>query len=250
VVQIPLTAAQITAYDSKRRRALGLYRENDQYARGKNPHISEMTKRRDPDNRLALPFAKMAVADMCGYAGRAGDRTIEIDNITTEASASEDAQQDDYINIVKTVYDYNETDTETSELYHEALVQGKAYEILWVEDDLPGAGLMPEYAMVPGDQVVMVYDDSIKRRVVAAVWYHETTGEDGMTKLVADAYYPFESQQWIQQGGGWQRQPDGDRVYPFADVPVVEYRINRPVIRSLRPRRVYCSGLINCYHPA
>lgn len=227
MVQIPLTAAQIAAYDSRRRRAQGLYRENDLYARGKNPHIQEMTKKRDPDNRLALPFAKMAVADMCGYAGRAGDRTIEIDNITTNASAKEDAAQDDFINHVKVVYDYNETDTETAELYHEALVQGRAYEIVWATDDLPGAGLMAEYAMVPGDEVVMVYDDSIKRNVIGAVWYHEATAQDGRAILVADAYYPGESHRWIQNGGGWQRDPEGDTFYPFEDVPVIEYTINR-----------------------
>jgi SPP1 family phage portal protein len=227
-IQLPLGAAQITAFHTKLRRRRGGFEENRLYSEGKNPHIREMSPRRDPDNRLALPFAKMAVSDMVGYAGRAGDRTIEVDNVTTDATTAEDAAQDDFIQHIRTVYDFNETDRETSELYAEALVQGEAYELVWTGEELPGAGFMAEYAMLPTAEVVMVYSDELKKRAEAALWFHEATRADGTPDLVCDAFYPGESQRWRAAGtGGWERAPDGDREYPFTSVPVVAYPINR-----------------------
>lgn len=226
-IQLPLGPGAIAAHHSKLQRRLRDYEENRLYSEGKNPHIRQMSPRRDPDNRLALPFAKMAISDMVGYAGRAGDRTIEVDNVTTDATTAEDAAQDDFIQHVRTVYDFNETDRETSELYAEALAQGVAYELVWATEELPGAGLLAEYAMLPGNEVSLVYSDDLKREVVAAVWYHEVTNADGTPDVVADAFYPGESQRWRRAQGAWARDPDGDTTYPFNSVPVVAYPINR-----------------------
>jgi SPP1 family phage portal protein len=227
MVQLPLTAKHITEFQRQLQMRSGLFDENRMYADGKNPHIAKMSPRRDPDNRLALPFAKMAISDMVGYAGRAGDRTVEIDNITTHDNAADDSVQDDFINNVKVVYDYNETDRETSELYGEALTQGVAYELVWVSDDLPGAGFMAEYAPLPGNEVFPVYSDDLKLEMIAAVWFHEATGEDGRPYRIADVFYPGFSHRWKATSGAWVRDPDGDTEYPFSRVPVIEYPINR-----------------------
>jgi SPP1 family phage portal protein len=227
MIQLPLTAKHITEFQRQLYERSEMFEENRLYAHGTNPHILKMSPRRDPDNRLALPFAKMAVSDMVGYAGRAGDRTVEVDNITTDAIAADDATQDDFIDNLKVVYDYNATDRETSELYGEALTQGVAYELVWVSDDLPGAGFVAEYAPLPGNEVFPVYSDDLKRQMVAAVWYHEATGSDGRPYRIADVFYPVFSERWKATSGAWVRDPDGDTAYPFTRVPVVEYPINR-----------------------
>lgn len=222
-----MTAEQIARYYSELSRRATLHRENALYAEGKNPHIARMTRRRDPDNRLALPFAKMAIADMCGYAGRPGDRQWEVDNIATDETAEQDASRDDFIDAVKATMDRNETELETAELYREALVQGAAYELVWATEEIPGAGMMAEYAMLPSDGVVMIRDDTIRRKPVAAVWYHDETDQAGATVTIADAYYPFTSERWALYAGRWSRDPEGDTRHPFDRVPVIEYAINR-----------------------
>lgn len=220
-----MTEKDILYYANQNKKHLERYQQNAEYAGGDNPFILGQRPKEDPDNRITIPFAKMAVETMAGYAGRQGDRTTEIDNINTEDSASEDAQRDRFIQEYFRVMDWNEADLETSELFHEALIQGVAFEILWTGDTIEGAGLDPEFTMVPGYQIERQYSEDLKPVLLSFIHFRNTV-IDGRQTSIADVYYPEYSERWML-GGKWTRQPEFDQSYPFTRPPLNVYKINR-----------------------
>ena len=48
-------------------------KENRYYFKGKNPHLLSEPRKKNPDNRISTPLAKMTVEDFVGYGARPGD---------------------------------------------------------------------------------------------------------------------------------------------------------------------------------
>ena len=94
----------IKEIDQHRQQRIRLIQENTAYVKGNNPATLNADPKKKPDNRITIPFAKMAVETLCGYAGRAGDITISWDNITTikdESKNKKAATLDPYIDLQK-----------------------------------------------------------------------------------------------------------------------------------------------------
>lgn len=213
--------------------------ENRMYVQGKNPNILGRRARKDPDNRVPVPLAKMAVEDLSGYAGRAGDIRTSWDNKATDLDEGEANAEDEYVELRRQIDEHNKADLLNSELYAEALSQGIAYELHWISDEmeLDNGTMTPEFAIVPTGQMLVIWNDSLKPKPLAAMrhWKDDEGNE------FADVYYPQFWERWVKPKGksdfvmepNLVPDPEGDgsieapRFYPFEEVPVAVYRLNR-----------------------
>ena len=201
-------------HDQNARRQ-AVYRQNRSYFYGRNPWIESREQRREPDNRIAIPFAKMAVEDMAGYAAMPGYRTVEIDNIRTDASVQQDAGIDTYIQLVREIESANDSDRLTAELYQEALVHGRAFELFWYDDAV-------EFARVPENEIELVYDGSLKPELVGAVRFYDRAR---LFARRASVYTDVDITDYTREGSGsWTES--GIRLHPYGRVPINIYAIN------------------------
>lgn len=197
------------------------YDKNEAYVEGKNPTILKTPSAGKPDNRIPIPLAKMAVDDICGYAGRSEDIQITFDSVDADG---EDDNADRYRKVVRRWMDYNSDGIETAELYREGVSQGKAYELFWTSEGTDaGFPIIPEYKIVTGSSVYIKYTNTLKPVKEYAVRFW--TDEDIDYAMV---YYPFYAEGYQKsETGAWARNEELDLVYPYQNVPVIEYKINR-----------------------
>ena len=203
---------QLAEYNQSRQ---ARYRENRAYFLGRNPWLESRERRRDPDNRIAIPFAKMAVEDMAGYAAMPGYRTVSIDNIRTDESAGDDERLDEYIQAVRGVESFNDSDRLTAELYQDALVQGKAIEVFWYSDG-------PEFARVPENEVELIYDGSLKPKLIGAVRFYDR--ENRVARRAT--YYDADNITEYARGGAGPFSEVETTPHPYGRVPINVYQAN------------------------
>ena len=197
------------------------YNENQAYVLGKNPTIYEKSQQETPDNRIPIPWAKSSVEDLTGYAATLGNRKITFPEQSDEI-ANDTIAREEYKAQIKEILNDNNDDIETTELYNQALTHGVAYELFWVVKDENG-NVTPEYIIVDNDELVLDYTDSIKPVLEKATRFHRK----GDT-LYADVYYPYYMESWKRiKDGSWTMIPDSIVEYPYSQVPVAVYKINR-----------------------
>lgn len=217
----------IKELDQARQRRNILIQENTAYVKGNNPETLNEPPNKKPDNRITIPFAKMAVETLCGYAGRAGDITINWENLTTieeEATSKKAAKLDPYIELQKQIADHNEAELETSQLYEVGVTQGESYELFWVSDELDLSGMVtPEYKKIPNIEIALIWSSDIKRKLEAALRFWVV----GKSHFL-DIYYPEFSERWEKPDGKdtWIRNEEFDTQYPYTEVPLAIYPIN------------------------
>lgn len=212
----------IKELDQQRQRANMLIAENEKYVKGCNPETLNEPPQKKPDNRITIPFAKMAVETLCGYAGRAGDITEHWDNVVTPEDEKAKPGDDEYIELRKKIAEHNETALETSQLYEVGCSQGESYELFWTSTELDGM-ITPEYTKIPNTEVVLVWSNDIKKKLTAALRFWSSDKD-----CYLDAYYPEKSERWEKKKGTdtWSRNKQEDTDYPYKSVPLAIYPIN------------------------
>lgn len=200
---------ELSQHNQMRQRA---WRMNQAYFHGRNPWLESREPRREPDNRIAIPFAKMAVEDMTGYAGMEGYRIVEIDNVRTDGPDISDA----YVQAVREAENANDAYRLLSELYQEALVQGYAYEVFWFADS------QVEFARVPSNEIEIVTDGKLKPTILQAWRFYDRDAAGSPSKAVMwDAERVV---MYTRTGGTWTQGEEA--VHPYGQVPINEYCIN------------------------
>ena len=198
-------------------------KQNTAYVKGRNPVTLNEAPQKKPDNRITIPLAKIAVDTVHGYSGRAGDIKLYYEPV--KVSEDDEKKEDAFIDAQKEIAEHNEEPIETSELYHDALTYGYAYELLWISDELSDKGLLltPEYKRIPPGEIVLKWSRDLKPVLEYAVRYQKYDDE-----ITVDVYYPLYSQRWRkkQDSDFWERDTDYDTKYPYTDVPVVIYKLN------------------------
>jgi len=224
-----LDSNDIQRYELVQKRKLQRISENEAYVLGKNPTIYKQPIAKTPDNRIPVPLAKSAVEDMTGYAATVGN--IQMNYVAElDLTDQETAKLDEYKSLNKRIYNHNDADLETSELYSQSLSQGESYELFWVSDDLDleSGILTPEFTMIDNREIVLVYDNSIKKALSTAIrFWNDTAGIKH-----ADAYYAGFMQSFVkiednEKKDFWMRNEDGDTVYPYTSVPLAVYKSDR-----------------------
>lgn len=211
-------------------RNLGI-EENERYVRGLNPYILGQPVAKTPDNRIPDPLAKMAVETIVGYAGRSGDKTATIELVAKE----EAAEDDEFLEFVRVSDAFNKVDLENAELYEESNIQGEAYELWWVSDEMKFPNLMtPEYKIVPNSEIVVIKTTDLKS--VNEVAVHFTKDFEGA--ITATAYYPDHKDIFIRKKGttSWVKQES--EIYPYKIVPLNIFKSNRrsePLFQAEKP---------------
>jgi len=226
-----MNSKQLNSIQSKLQERNSLYISNLAYATGKNPTIINKQLQKEPDNRIPIPMAKMAITDMEGYAGRAGDTTVKV----LDQGVSED-QATEYKKLLLEIGEHNKTNLETSELYGEALTQGVAYELFWTSDDLTLKTVTPEYKIVSCNEIVPIYTNSLKPTLEKAIRFwkaNEVEHADVYFPLYAEHYIKKEnSEEWVldlEKGNVEDEEGSktGKTSYPYKTVPLAVYPINR-----------------------
>jgi SPP1 family phage portal protein len=211
-------------------------RENDAYVMGRNPYIMNKPPGKKPDNRMPVTLSKMAVDAMAGYAGKSGNIKVFYDLVSTETLEEEDL----FIDYCRDMDDFNESDIEIAELYEEGLQQGEAYEIWWTSDkkNLPNGLLTTEYKIVETNEVVLKYDNNLKKELLFAVHFTKDDEEE-----TATVYYPLFMEEYkkVVGGGGWALSDT--KEYPFTTVPVNVYKINRHSNSLFEAEKSFIDGI-------
>ena len=194
------------------------------YAYGKNHGIVSADEVSKPDNRIPIPLGKSAVTDIVGYAGRPGEIKTSYKNTADE--------QDDITTILELFDEHNKEGIENSELLTASLSVGIAWELWWTSDELELSNgiLTPEYKIVPNNEILPIWTDSLKPKLEKAIrFWCAGTGKD--KKEYADIYMPLKWERWEFVKDNWQQvkpvDEDGNpisREHPYNRVPVIPFR--------------------------
>jgi SPP1 family phage portal protein len=198
------------------------YLVDQAYVRGKNPTIARNATGDDPDNRLAIPLAKVAVDNMAGYMLPPGDPDIYYQLV--DAGEDWDKKDDEYNRIIKEWREFNDDGLHVAEMVTEALSHGVAYEVYWTSaGDTTEYPVKPEWVMVPASQIYIKWSNQLKPVKEYAVRFYR----DGENQH-AVVYYPGAAEGWVKEKDvDWKPFPDDDMAYPFEVVPVLEAKINK-----------------------
>ena len=159
-----------------------------------------------PSNRLAHPFASYITNMAVGYF---------LGNPIAYNSENKDLLQR-----LNDVFKYNDEADNNTTLAKHSSIGGYAVELLYIDEDSK-----PRFTALPGDEVAIVYDNTLEEKILCAIRYfeEEVVGEN-KTKTVINVYttdtiqvYEFidDEMKFIEE------QP-----HYFQDVPVVVYLNN------------------------
>jgi SPP1 family phage portal protein len=212
------TSDDLKKYDRIRNSKIRTHRVNEAYMKGRNPTILEMEPIKEPDNRIPIPWAKSAVENMAGYAAMPGNIKVEYPFLDT----TDDANMDNlYEKQVIEWQKMNEDHIEITELYIQTLAQGRAYEMWWADKGATGTEAIPRWKRVPGDQIVLVWDDGFEPKLIKAVYFWGNFEENEHHALILDKR---KGEGWTkEEGGEWKRKSDFDLNYPYDRIPIIEF---------------------------
>jgi SPP1 family phage portal protein len=207
---------------------ISMYNVNEKYMEGENPNIKNKERETGPDNRIAIPMAKISVEDMTGYAGS------QISVNYQQISIEEEIKDDPYKAIMRQIEEFNKDDILLSDIYKSMVSQKEVYLLFWTSDklNLSSGILTPEYAIIESNRMVISYTKSIKPELERATLFtHHENGD-----IEAEVYYPRYSEVWIKVKGvdSWVKQ-DVENQYLYESVPVVVFKMSRkggPIYKS------------------
>lgn len=233
-----LNAEDVQKQYTKLLSQIPIYLENREYVKGKNSAILREQRKKDPDNRIPVPLAKSAVIDMTGYAGSKISVTYDAVQVAQdeEGKKQEDKGLNEYRGLMREFQDYNDDDIVTTRLYRESISHTETYLIMWVSDklSLPNGMMTPEYTTAGTDTVVPVWDNQLKKNLLAACHFVKTDNT-----IDCDVYYPLVAEHWRSEGGGdWRRIEAEDKKYPYKRVPVIPFRMSLdggPLFQAEKP---------------
>lgn len=126
----------------------------------------------------------------------------------------------DYITEIQEIFNYNDEQDQNSELAKMAGIKGKAYEIIYVDED----GKI-RFNEIDADNMIVVYDTSINPNMILAIRLYSTTNIiDGKDKEYADVYTKTEIIKYENTSQGFTEVKRLDHYY--GQVPVIEYLNN------------------------
>jgi SPP1 family phage portal protein len=197
-----MTGEELQEYIAKHRPSSLRISDKHSYKIGRNSGIYRDLPKTAPDNRVPVPFIRRAVKLVKGYFAKAGNITY----------SSKGTLVDDFLT---PIFNANEEELETAAVFEDALVYGRAFELVWYEAE---RGF--QFAVLPVDQCIPIYSTSLKPELVGFIW-HRKSGEDLLaTYYDAEGYTEFK-----QIAGRWEALEELKHL--FDAVPVVEATIDR-----------------------
>ncbi|MEE1307926.1 MAG: phage portal protein [Anaerovibrio sp.] len=134
----------------------------------------------------------------------------------TSASDNEDS-----LGELVAVLNYNDEASHNLRLAEEASIKGEAYELLYMDADA-----QIRFAMIPAEEIVLVCDASVEKRIMYAVRHYRVYDIGRVTYKEYVEVYDRSSVTSYSYNGGSLTVIDGPKPHYFDDVPIVEYPNN------------------------
>lgn len=208
----PSPALVLKLIENHRRGSLDRFKRLQAYYEGYNDILTRTkTDSTKPNNRLVSGYPSYIVDIMQGYfVGKPITYT------------SEDKQ---LIEDIQDIYNYNDEQDENSELAKMAGIKGKAYEVIYIDEDVN-----IRFNEIDADNVILVFDTKInpEPNFAIVVNWGSRLDEVTSTPLTATVYTRDRIQQYIQGENGLILQEETDHY--FGQVPIIEYLNNDEAI--------------------
>ena len=168
----------------------------------------EYKDKNKPSNKLAHPFASyitnMAVGYFLGKPVAYNSENIEL------------------LERLNNVFKYNDEADNNTTLAKYASIGGYSVELLYRDEDA-----MPRFIALPGDEVAIVYDNTLEDNILCAIRYfeEEIPGEDKV-KTIINAYTKDSIKTYELVDDEIKYLSDKDEDNYFGDVPVAVYLNN------------------------
>lgn len=172
--------------------------------------VREDKKDTAPDNRLVNAFPKYITDMHVGYfVGQP---------ILYSANDLKSEEDDALLEKLMEIFKYNDEQEENLELAKMCSIMGKAYELMWVDDD---ANVRFNY--IDPTEMFVIYDMSIEKKILYAVRFYEYDDAGIKTRYVE--VYDNKTVRYYEGVGGLKLAKETPHFY--GDVPVILYENNK-----------------------
>jgi len=212
------------------------YIDNEAYFRGENPTIAKGTlasvrkttqkgttyidtktgqpvySTDAPDNRIAVPYGRKL--------------SLTTKNYLFNKPVQYNSQDTTYIDTLRDVFYINDGYRKTNQVGLDLVVHGQSYKLFYIKD--VSGSPVPAYAVIPGHQMIPIYDTEIEPQLQAVIRYYKHSRKYTTNEIVwnIEVYYPDKSIGYESNGetaiSGEIKQV-AETVNPFGAVPVVVY---------------------------
>lgn len=206
-----LTIEDIEGYITRFRLERDRMQKLKDYYLGKHDILTREDKKDTaPDNRLVNAFPKYITDMHVGYfVGQP---------ILYSANDLKSEEDDALLEKLMEIYKYNDEQEENLELAKMCSIMGKAYELMWVDDD---ANVRFNY--IDPTEMFVIYDMSIEKKILYAVRFYEYDDAGIKTRYVE--VYDKKTVRYYEGVGGLKLAKEKPHYY--GDVPVILYENNK-----------------------
>ena len=206
-----LTIEDIEGYITRFRQERDRMIKLKDYYLGKHDILNREDKKDTaPDNRLVNAFPKYITDMHVGYfVGQP---------ILYSANDLKSEEDDALLEKLMEIFKYNDEQEENLELAKMCSIMGKAYELMWVDDD---ANVRFNY--IDPTEMFVIYDMSIEKKILYAVRFYEYDDAGIKTRYVE--VYDNKTVRYYEGVGGLKLAKETPHYY--GDVPVILYENNK-----------------------
>jgi SPP1 family phage portal protein len=188
------------------------------YAGGYNVAILGRAAHEEPDSRIPLPIARKGIRFVTGYMAKPGQIVY----------SSEDGYAD---TTLMPIFDTNDEQLLTQELFETALTHGEAWEYHYTQDG------EKRFVEVPYGQCVPIWNNELPPKLVGMIRYYKEKDEEGGDK--AEVYFYDGTSITKYEGKDFNSlELSVESEHAYGEVPFVQYKISRD-----------CSNLFDCVLP-
>ena len=170
-----------------------------------------------PNNKLVNPFANYITDMLVGYF---------MGNPVSYSSIDEDA-----LNELQMILNYNDEQDENSELAKGASIAGLSYELLYIDEDAK-----IRFKEIGAEEVIIIYDDTLEEEILYAIRYYPTFNPIDNKKGWKIDIYSKTDVKHFKCGELFDALVSlGEEPHPFKLVPIVEYKNNEETLGDFEP---------------
>lgn len=164
--------------------------------------MEEATK---PNNKLIHDYPGYIVNMATGYF------------LGKPVAYSSKSNNNDYLNTLQKIFDYNDESDENAEIEKTCSIQGEAFEIMFQDENAN-----TRFIQVPNEQIIVVYDTTLDPKIKVAVRYYNIVDQNNNTTTKVEVYTKNKISYYTLQGG-LTYVLDSEVEHYFGEVPIIHY---------------------------
>lgn len=218
-----LTIEEIEPYIQQHEVECMRYRKLQDYYLGRHAIVDLEDKEEPaPDNRIVNPFPRYITDMLVGYfVGQP---------ILYSANDKDTDEDDKLLAELQDIFKYNDEQEENLELAKICSIMGKAYELLWRDEDA-----RPRFKYMDPTEMFFIYDNSLEDNILYAIRPYQLLDEltEEYTEYVE--VYDKDTVTYYKGPPGGRVQDGAPEAHHFGDVPAVLYENNREQLGDFEP---------------